>query len=463
LCRAPRERENTALLIQVFTDRTPPQDAHSLLKTSKVISMSLTGQTSAQAAQTNDQAAPAGSPTLPLAGIKVLDLSAVVMGPFCTQMLSDLGADVIKVESIEGDIIRNVGPGKIPGMAAMFLACNRGKRSIALDLADPRAREALNGLIRGADILVHSMRPNGIAKMNLDYASVRKIEPQIIYCALTGFGLSGRYAGKPAYDDIIQSASGLAALEGELRGKPGYAATVIADKVSSLTAAYSIMAALFHRQRTGIGQYIEVPMFETMVAFNLVEHLSGAIYPEPISPPLYARVVSPYRRPYRTTTDYVSALVHTDRHFQKFCDILGQPELKTDARFVNVSARIKNVNAYYEFLETEFAKRPAQEWVELLERAEIPVQKIISLDELFDDPHLQDVDFFKEIEQPGDGTLRVPRCPVHFSETPARVSEGVPRLGEHTIQLLRETGQSSQSIDALLSSGAAVSAQATVG
>jgi crotonobetainyl-CoA:carnitine CoA-transferase CaiB-like acyl-CoA transferase len=397
---------------------------------------------------------------LPLSGINVLDLSAVVMGPYCTQMLADLGAEVIKVESIEGDIIRNVGPGKTPGMAAMFLACNRGKKSIALDLTNPKAREAINGLIKGADIFIHSMRPAGLAKMGLDYESVRKIEPQIIYCALTGFGLSGPYAGKPAYDDIIQSASGLTALEGEIRGTPGYTATVVADKVSALTAMYSIMAGLLHRGRTGIGQYIEVPMFETMVSFNLVEHLSGAIYADPISRPLYTRVVSPYRRPYSTTTDYISALVHTDHHFQKFCDIIGRPELKSDDRFLNVNGRIRNVNAYYQFLESEFAKRSANEWVTLLEAAEIPVQKIISTDELFKDPHLKQVGFFKEIEQQEVGTLRVPGSPVHFSETPARVCAGVPRLGEHTIELLRQAEQSADDIEALLASGAALSSPA---
>jgi crotonobetainyl-CoA:carnitine CoA-transferase CaiB-like acyl-CoA transferase len=398
--------------------------------------------------------------TLPLSGVKVLDLSAVIMGPYCTQILADLGADVIKVESLEGDIIRNVGPAKHAGMAAMFLNCNRGKKSIALDLANPRARAALNGLIKGSDIFIHSMRPNSITKMGLDYEDVRAVESRIIYCALTGFGLAGPYAGKPAYDDIIQSASGLAALEGELRGTPGYAPTVVADKVSALTATYSIMAALLHRHKTGIGQYLEVPMFETMASFNLVEHLSGAIYPEPMSRPLYGRVVSKFRHPYRTTTDYISALVHTDRHFHKFCDMIGQPELKSDERFKNIAARTKNVNAYYKFLEDEIAKRPAEEWVRLLEEAEIPVQKIVSTDELLHDPHLEKVGFFKQVEQPGEGTLRVPGFPAQFSETPARVCSGVPRLGEHTVDVLRDAGMSAEDIDALIASGAALSADA---
>ncbi len=396
---------------------------------------------------------------LPLSGMTVLDLSAVVMGPFCTQLLADLGATVIKVESGEGDIIRNVGPGKTPGMAAMFLANNRGKKSIALDLMKPAARKALDGLIRKADVFVHSMRPNSIAKMGLDYDSIVKVAPDIVYCALVGFGLGGRYAGKPAYDDIIQSASGLAALEGELRGKPGYAATVVADKVSSLTAAYSIMAALLHRQRTGVGQYIEVPMFETMVAFNLVEHICGAIYPEPISRPLYSRVISRNRKPYQTKTDYVSALVHTDRHFQKFCRIIGRPELASDERFRNISARTRHVDSYYQILEAEFAKRPAAEWVALLEEAEIPVQKITTMDELFDDPHLADVGFFQTLDQPGDGKIRVPRSPVTFSRTPPRVCEGAPRLGENTVELLREAGLDADAINALIDAGAAIAAQ----
>jgi crotonobetainyl-CoA:carnitine CoA-transferase CaiB-like acyl-CoA transferase len=396
------------------------------------------------------------APALPLSGMTVLDLSAVVMGPFCTQILADLGASVIKVESSEGDIIRNVGPGKSPGMAAMFLANNRGKKSIALDLMNPAARKALDGLIRKADVLVHSMRPNSIAKMGLDYDTVVKVAPNIVYCALVGFGLTGRYAGKPAYDDIIQAASGLAALEGELRGRPGYAATVVGDKVSSLTAAYSIMAALLHRERAGAGQYIEVPMFETLVHFNLVEHICGAIYPQPISRPLYSRVISKNRKPYQTTTGYLSALVHTDRHFQKFCRIIGRPELVNDERFRNISARTKNVDAYYQILEGEFAKRPAEEWVALLEEAEIPVQKITGMDELFDDPHLADVGLFQTLDQPGDGAIRVPRNPVTFSRTTPRVSEVAPRLGENTRELLRDAGLEEAAITALVESGAAI-------
>jgi crotonobetainyl-CoA:carnitine CoA-transferase CaiB-like acyl-CoA transferase len=234
---------------------------------------------------------------------------------------------------------------------------------------------------------------------------------------------------------------------------------VVADKVSALTGVYAILAALFHRERTGVGQAIEVPMFETMVSFNMVEHLSGAIYEEPISRPLYSRVVSRNRRPYRTKTDYISAMVHTDRHLARFCKLIGRPEIPNDERFSNVSARTKNVALYYQFLEDEFAKRPAAEWVALLEEAEIPVQRIIPMDELFDDPHLTDVGFFKEVHQPGDGKLRIPGFPADFSMTPAQTCVGVPTLGEHTFELLRAAGWSREAVEELLASGAAVSGE----
>lgn len=389
------------------------------------------------------------TPKLPLDGVKVLDLSAVIMGPYCTQILADLGADIIKVESPEGDIIRNVGPSKDANMAAMFLANNRGKQSISLDLSTAKGREICLKLAKSADIFVHSMRPSSLKKIGLDYEAVRAVSPDIIYCALVGFGLDGPYAGKPAYDDIIQSAGGLTALESELHGKPGYAATVVADKVSSLTAAYSIMAALIARMRGAGGQYLEVAMFETMVSFNLVEHACGAIYSQPIGRAAYSRVLSKHRYPYRTKTFDITALVHTDIHFAKFWTAVGRQDVLDDPRFVNIAARTLNVDAYYQTLAEEFTKRPGEEWIEMLEAAAIPVQKINTLDELYDDEHLTAVGFFNEIEQPGSGTIRVPGSPVKFSGTPPRVSRHTPTLGEDGPALLAQLGYSPEEIGEL--------------
>lgn len=410
---------------------------------------SITMQTLVQGAAVNKR--------LPLAGIRILDLSAVIMGPYCTQILGDLGAEIIKVEGPEGDIIRNVGPAKHKGMAAMFMANNRGKKSIGLDLASPEGREICVELAKTADVMIHSMRPSSIRKLGLGYEDLKEVAPDVIYCALVGFGLDGPYAGKPAYDDIIQSASGLTALETELHAKPGYAATVVADKVSALTATWSIMAAIIARMNGAGGQYLEVAMFETMVGFNLVEHICGAIYPEPISRPAYSRVLSPNRRPYKTKTFDITALVHTDRHFEKFCDYVGRPDARIDPRFSHISQRTKNVNEYYAFLEEQFAQRTGEEWVEVLERAEIPVQKIVSLDDIFEDEHLKAIGFFKTIPQEGEGEIRVPGQGVKFSETPMRTSVHAPSFGEHSREVLRLAGYDELRIKQLIGSGVVLS------
>lgn len=404
----------------------------------------------------NVQTSAATPVALPLAGIRILDLSAVIMGPYCTQILCDLGAEVIKVESPEGDIIRNVGPAKRKGMAAMFLANNRGKKSLGLDLSKPEGRQICVDLARTSDVLIHSMRPSSIRKLGLDYEQLKTEAPQLIYCALVGFGLDGPYAGKPAYDDIIQSASGLTALETELHGKPGYAATVVADKVSALTAAWSILAALMARMKGAGGQYLEVKMFETMVGFNLVEHICGAIYAEPISRPAYSRVLSPNRRPYHTRTFDITALVHTDRHFAKFCEIIGRPELRSDPQLENIAQRTRNVDAYYALLEAEFVQRPGEEWVTLLEAAEIPVQRINRLDDVFNDPHLQATGFFKTVYQEGEGELRIPGPGVSFSATPPQVSTHAPLHGEHTHEVLRALGYAEDRIAQLAANGVLV-------
>lgn len=388
--------------------------------------------------------APAG----PLAGIRVLDLTSVLMGPYCTQLLADLGADVIKVEAPSGDTTRQLGKSTRPGMSGMFLNLNRGKRGLVLDLRDASARDALNRLVARSDVFIHSNRPRAAEKLGIDYASIAAINPRIVYCGLYGFGRGGRYFGQPAYDDIIQAASGMAKLQEEASGTPGYVASSVADKVCSLTAAYAINAALLHRERTGEGQEIDVPMFETVVSFLFAQHLTGSAFDPPLGRPAYPRVVSRLRRPHRTATDDICVLIYNDKHWRRFLDIIDRPDLLTDPRFETLAARSTNLEDYFALIDAELTRRPAAEWCALFEAAEIPVAPMRAVDDVLSDGHLADVDFWMTLES-GDGRQRLPRPPVQFSRTPAGISGPAPTLGEHTTEILSELGYSAAEIERL--------------
>jgi crotonobetainyl-CoA:carnitine CoA-transferase CaiB-like acyl-CoA transferase len=389
-----------------------------------------------------------GTGSGPLSGVRVLDLTSVLMGPYCTQMLADLGADVIKLESPSGDTTRQLGKAVRPGMSGMFLNLNRGKRGIVLDLREENSREALHRLIAMSDVFIHSNRPNAAEKLGIDYASIAAINPRIVYCGLYGFGRGGRYFGKPAYDDIIQATSGMARLQEEASGVPGYVASSVADKVCSLTAAYAINAALFHRERTGEGQEIDVPMFETVVSFLFAQHLTGSAFDPPLGRPAYPRVVSRLRRPHRTATDDICVLIYNDKHWRRFVDIIGRPDLLDDPRFATLAARSSNLEDYFALLDAELMRRPALEWCALFENAEIPVASMQAVDDVLEDEHLADVDFWTALES-GDGRQRLPRPPVRFSRTPARIAGPAPTLGEHTSSILSELGYSASEIEQL--------------
>ena len=390
----------------------------------------------------------------PLAGVKVIDLTSVLMGPYTTQIFADLGADVIKVESEQGDTTRALPPGREPGRGGMFLNLNRGKRSIVLNLKQADARAALLRLCRDADVFVHSMRARAIERLGLTYDDVRAANPRIIYASMYGYGRGGPYRDHPAYDDIVQAASGIVDLQARLSGgEPTYLANVVADKVSGLTGAYAITAALYARERTGEGQEIEVPMFETMVSFCALEHLCGSVFRPPLGPPEYARAVSPSRRPYETADGHIGVMIYNDRHWRNFFDAIGNPEWSRDPVFATMESRTRNIDTVLARVAAVMKTRTTAEWVDLLREAQIPATAIVSLEELLHDEHLDAVGFWHDRETDA-GSLRMPGIPVQFSATPGEIGDPGPALGADGRAILEEAGFGSSEIDALIGTGA---------
>ncbi|KDP87844.1 acetyl-CoA acetyltransferase [Cupriavidus sp. SK-3] len=392
---------------------------------------------------------------LPLSGIRVIDLSTVVMGPYASQWLADLGAEVIKVEPPEGDSTRRTGPAAEDGMSAIFLGVNRSKKSVVLNLKLPAARAALERLLASADVFMHSMRPQKLGGLGLEPAAVMARHPRLVYVSLLGFAEDGPYGGRPAYDDIIQGLSGNAALMAAQTGTVRYFPTIAADKTSGLVAALSISAALAGRERQGgKGALVEVPMFESMVAFNLVEHLYGQHFEPPRGPVGYPRVLAPLRRPYQTADGHVCMMPYTDAHWRDFFTAAGRPELAADARFAGIAARTQHIETLYELTGEIVRARTTDAWLALCETLQIPVARVNQLAELVDDPHLRATGFFDMLDDPAMGTLRFPGAPVRFDGERAAPALP-PRLGEHTRGLLGEAGLTTQQIDELGRDGAA--------
>ena len=376
----------------------------------------------------------------PLAGVRVVDLTAVVMGPYCTQIMADMGADVVKVEPPEGDIVRYVAEGPAPGMNGVFMNVNRGKRSVVLDLTSAEGAAALRALVATADVFIHSMRAKAIAKLGFDYDAVAAINPKIIYTNCYGYSRRGPDADRPAYDDTIQAECGLPAVQKELTGDATYVATIMADKVTGLTALYATMMALFHRERTGEGQEVEVSMFETMASFMLVEHANGAMFDPPLGPAIYPRTVAPNRRPYRTSDGHVAALIYNDKHWNAFIASV-QPAWNRD-EFATLALRAKQIDRVYGLLAQTMLERTTAEWLELFAELEIPATPINTLDSLFDSPQLNAAGLFETVETP-QGPVRFPGVPTWFSRTPGRVAGPAPMLGEDTEKVLGELGLAS--------------------
>jgi crotonobetainyl-CoA:carnitine CoA-transferase CaiB-like acyl-CoA transferase len=372
---------------------------------------------------------------LPLEGFRILDLSTVILGPYAAQILAEYGADVIKIEPPDGDATRRTGPSTEPGMGAFFLGVNRGKRSVVLDLKQPGDRARMLELIDSADVLMHSIRPQKLAAIGLDPAAVRARNPKIVYVGLHGFAEDGPYGGMPAYDDIIQGMSGCAGLMERQTGTPQYLPMIAADKTCGLAAVGAILAALLQRARTGEGATVEVPMLETMVSFNLVEHLYGEQFDPPCGGMGYPRLLNPFRKPYKTTDGYVCAMPYTDAHWQRFFTEAGRADLAADPRFANITERTKNIVALYELAEQILAQRSTAQWLEVLDRLEIPASRMNRLEDLAADPHLVETGFFETIDDPAMGRLRFAGVPVKFNgqRPPVRMA---PRLGEHTDEVL---------------------------
>lgn len=371
----------------------------------------------------------------PLAGVRVVDLTAMVMGPYCTQIMADMGADVIKVEPPQGDDTRFVSVGPAPGMSGVFVNVNRGKRSVVLDLRTDAGAEALRALVATADVFIHSMRAKAIAALGFGYDDVAAINPAIVYTNCYGYGRRGPDRDRPAYDDTIQAECGVPAIQQELTGQPDYVGTILADKVSGLTALYATTMALFHRERTGEGQEVEVAMFETMAAFVLVEHANGALFDPPLGPAIYPRTVARNRRPYRTSDGYVAALIYNDKHWHAFVDAVRPPW--ADERYATLEERARQIDSIYGLLAETMKERSTREWLALFSELEIPAAQLNTPGDLFDNPHLNAVGMFDTVDTP-NGPVRFPGVPTWFSRTPGRVAGPAPELGAHTEEVLAE-------------------------
>ncbi len=391
----------------------------------------------------------------PLAGIRVIDITTVLLGPYATQLLGDMGADVIKVEAPpKGDSTRYLGKSRSTGMGGAFLNANRNKRSIALNLKDEDAKQVLRDLIKSADVLVHNMRPAAIARLGFAYDDVAQLKPDIIYCGAYGYSQKGPKKDLPAYDDLIQAASGLADLFVGPTGEPRFAPSVIADKITGLMVSQAIAMALVHKERTGEGQFVEVPMYETLASFLMTEHLYDRAFIPPLGEFGYQRLTTPLRRPNRSKDGYIAALPYTDKQWAAFFEIADLEHLRGDARFTDHTSRNEHVHEIYQILSDAIATKTTAEWMKLCQDAQIPVSPVQSLEEVFNDPHMAAVGMFPEFDHPTEGKIVLAGVPVSFSKSPGGIERQAPRIGQDGDNILRELGYENEAIAALFKNGA---------
>lgn len=393
--------------------------------------------------------------TGPLTDVRVIDLTSVILGPYATQILADLGADVIKIETPEGDNMRHAAPMRNRGMGHIFLHLNRGKRSIILDLKQPAGREALLRLAQSADVLVYNVRPQAMARLKLAYEDVRAVNERIIYVGAYGFSQKGPYAAKPAYDDIIQGMVALPSIAKQAGGdRPRFVPSTVCDRVTGLNTVNAVTAALFYRERTGKGQAVEVPMFESLTQFVLSEHMGGRTFEPPIGPMGQPRLLSEHRNPYETKDGYLCLLLYNDKQWRAFFRLIGREEMfEQDPRFSTQTSRSRHFNEAYAFIAEHMRTRTSAEWLAALTEADVPVMPLNTLEDLLADEHLNQTGFFSTVEHPTEGRLRTMAVPSRWSESAPGEPRPAPQLGEHTAEVLREAGYSQGEIDALIDGG----------
>ena len=382
----------------------------------------------------------------PLKGLRVLDLTTVVMGPLATQILGDLGAEVIKVERPGGDSNRYLSPGRNQGMSGMAMTMHRNKRSIELNLKEPISQTVLLDLVERTDVLVHNMLPNVIESLGLQYEHLSERNPKLIYCTATGFADGGDYSGCPAYDDLIQGASGIASLMAGAENEPAYFPGVICDKVTGLTVVYAILAACLYREKTGLGQQITVPMFETMLSFNLAEHASDHIFSPSEGEFGYRRVLSKNRKPYKTLDGYICVIPYTDRNWRDFFTLVGRPELVEDNRFSDIAQRTKHIDELYKIVSFSLGNKTSREWMEIFETARIPAMPVLDLANIENDPHIKSTGFISHRTHATQGDFKSIGVPIDFSISSPDDPKDAPTIGRDSEDILSELGYSDEQI-----------------
>lgn len=394
----------------------------------------------------------------PLEGVRVIDMTSVVMGPYASRLLGDYGADVVKIEPPEGDIMRLSGPMRSPGMGHLYLTTNRNKRSAVVDLKQPAGREVLLRLLAHADVLLYNVRPQAMQRLRLSYEDVRAVNAGIIYAGAFGFSQRGPYAERPAYDDLIQGMSGVPWLVQKAGADtPRYAPMIFADRTVGLQLAFAVASALHHRQRTGHGQRVDVPMYEGMLDVVLGEHLAGRGFVPDEGPTGYARSLTVNRRPYRTSDGYICILVYSDKQWRSFFQAIGEPRrFEEDRRFSTHGERVRHIDEVYGYLSEVLARRPTSEWLTLLEAADVPAAPMYSLEDVMSDEHLGAIGYLTEVDHPTEGRLRQISIPTEWSDSQPTITRHAPTLGEHTFEVLTEVGYSREELGRLMQQGVVI-------